>query len=63
MKTIMNQRFYESSEIASMLSLSIATVRRYLSAKKIKGTKIGKTWHVREKDLKAFLNIPSDGKN
>ena len=39
-----------------MLNLSRVTVQTYLRAGRIRGVKIGKRWHVTEKNLKDFLS-------
>ncbi|HBX43823.1 MAG: hypothetical protein JSV28_06755 [Deltaproteobacteria bacterium] len=39
-----------------MLKLSRITVQAYLRAGRMKGVKIGKRWHVTDKNLRDFLS-------
>ncbi|MGB6411688.1 MAG: helix-turn-helix domain-containing protein [Candidatus Deferrimicrobiaceae bacterium] len=43
-------------DLVKMLNLSRITVQAYLRAGRIRGVKIGKRWHVTEKNLKDFLS-------
>jgi excisionase family DNA binding protein len=45
-------------ETAEMLSLHPRTIRRYLKAGILKGTKIGGEWRIKRSDLKAMLEDP-----
>lgn len=55
MKIIDGTKLYEVEDLVRMLGLSRVTVQTYLRAGRIKGVKIGKRWHVSEKNLKDFL--------
>lgn len=55
MKIIDGMKLYEVEDLVRMLGLSRVTVQTYLRAGRIRGVKIGKRWHVSEKNLKDFL--------
>ena len=55
MKTIMEYSYYNVTEISKMLVLSETTVRKLLRQGKISAKKIGKSWHVKESDVKTYL--------
>jgi len=55
LKIIDGTKLYEVEDLVRMLGLSRVTVQTYLRAGRIKGIKIGKRWHVSEKNLKDFL--------
>ena len=56
MKIINGTKLYEVEDLEKMLDLSRITVQAYLRAGRIRGVKIGKRWHVTEKNLKDFLS-------
>lgn len=56
MKIINGTKLYEVEDLVKMLDLSRITVQAYLRAGRIRGVKIGKRWHVTEKNLKDFLS-------
>ena len=56
MKTINGTKLYEVEDLVRMLNLSRVTVQGYLRAGRIRGVKIGKRWHVTDKNLKDFLS-------
>ncbi len=56
MKTIGGIKLYEVEDLVRMLKLSRITVQAYLRSGRMKGVKIGKRWHVTEKNLKDFLS-------
>ena len=56
MKIIGGTKLYEVEDLVKMLNLSRVTVQTYLRAGRIRGVKIGKRWHVTEKNLKDFLS-------
>ncbi len=56
MKIIEGMKLYEVEDLVRMLNVSRVTVQSYLRAGRIKGVKIGKRWHVTDKNLKAFLS-------
>ncbi len=45
-------------ETAEMLSMHPRTIRRYLKAGTLKGTKIGGEWRIQRSDLKTMLGSP-----
>lgn len=56
MKIIDGTKLYEVEDLVGMLKVSRITVQGYLRSGRIKGIKIGKRWHVTEKNLKDFLS-------
>lgn len=56
MKIIDGTKLYEVEDLVAMLKVSRITVQGYLRSGRIKGIKIGKRWHVTEKNLKDFLS-------
>lgn len=51
----MSEKYYSTAEIEKILGISKWTLREWLKAGKIKGTKIGKQWRVSQESLQAFL--------
>lgn len=62
MKIIDGTKLYEVEDLVAMLKVSRITVQGYLRSGRIKGVKIGKRWHVTEKNLKDFLSGDTQGK-
>jgi len=56
LKIIDGTKLYEVEDLVAMLQVSRITVQGYLRSGRIKGIKIGKRWHVTEKNLKDFLS-------
>jgi excisionase family DNA binding protein len=56
LKIIDGTKLYEVEDLVAMLKVSRTTVQGYLRSGRIKGIKIGKRWHVTEKNLKDFLS-------
>lgn len=56
MKTIDGIKLYEVEDLVRMLKISRITVQAYLRTGRMKGVKIGKRWHVTDKNLRAFLS-------
>lgn len=54
---ILNKKFYTLEEIAKQVGLSIVTLRSYIKQNKLKAQKIGRAFHVREDNLKRFMQI------
>lgn len=50
------------AQVAEHLQVSEKTIYRYLEAKELKGTKLGRAWRIAEADLRDFIqkrsNIP-----
>ena len=49
------EKLLSTEEIAEGLGVQVDTVQRWLSSGKLKGTKIGRLWRVREEDLDKFI--------
>lgn len=49
------EKFLTVSEVAAGLRCSVATVRRYIKARKLPGVKRGGVWLVSKNDLNQFL--------
>ena len=59
----MRERVYTPDEIAAALKVTAYTVRRWLKAGDLKGTKVrGFMWRVKESDLDEFLHTRMNGK-
>lgn len=56
MKTIMDENYFDVSELSKMFGLSENTVRNYLKAGKITARKIGKSWFAKETAIKEYLS-------
>lgn len=52
----MVKELYTPEEVADILKINPHTVRQYLRDDKLKGFKIGRSWRVKEEDLKEFIN-------
>jgi excisionase family DNA binding protein len=50
------KRFYDLSEVAQGLKLSVFTLRRYIKEKGLKAQKVGRKFFVSSEALKEFLN-------
>jgi len=62
LKIIDGTKLYEVEDLVAMLQVSRVTVQGYLRSGRIKGIKIGKRWHVTEKNLRDFLSGDTQGK-
>lgn len=53
-------KLYTTAEVAEILGVSVRTIFRQIKAedesKKLKATKIGNTWRIKEQDLKEFID-------
>jgi excisionase family DNA binding protein len=47
-------------EVAERLKISRFTVMDYLRAGRIKAVKVGRLWRIKESDLRAFLDQPTE---
>jgi excisionase family DNA binding protein len=56
MKTILNEIYYDVSEVARLLGLAPGTIRQYFRNKHIEGKKIGKSWFAHENAIKDYVN-------
>jgi len=63
MKIIFDEKHFSIKEVSGMLGISTTSVNNYVKTGKLRATKIGSSWHIKEKDIKAFLesntNTPS----
>ncbi len=54
----MIEKLYTTKEVAELIGISKRTIFRYIhtdSTPQLKAFKVGKTWRIRENDLKEFL--------
>lgn len=49
------EKLYTLQEVANYLRVSRQTIYNYVTAKRLKASKIGKEYRVTEKDLKDFM--------
>jgi excisionase family DNA binding protein len=52
------ERLFSVEEVAERLGMSKWTITDWLKAGRLKGSKIGKFWRVKESDLEAFIDHP-----
>jgi excisionase family DNA binding protein len=52
------ERLFSVEDTAERLGVSKYTISDWIKAGRLKGTKIGKFWRVKESDLQAFLASP-----
>ncbi|MGH8066992.1 MAG: helix-turn-helix domain-containing protein [Candidatus Entotheonellia bacterium] len=52
------ERLFSVEDTAERLGMSKWTITDWIKAGRLKGTKIGKFWRVRESDLEAFITNP-----
>jgi excisionase family DNA binding protein len=50
-----NKQFYTAHEIATLLSLNVMTVYRYIKGKRLIAHKIGKEYRINHTDFERFL--------
>lgn len=50
------EKLYTVKEIAQILKMHEFTIHRWFRTDKIKGTKIGKQWYMKESDLKELID-------
>ena len=55
MTTAENMKLYTLQEVADVLRVSRQTIYNYVTAKRLKASKIGKEYRVTEEDLQDFL--------
>jgi len=49
-------KYYSPEEIAELLNLHPATIRKWIRQGKLKAVKLGRVWRIMEEDLQEFLN-------
>lgn len=57
MKVILGAQLYNQTELALLLGISTATVRKYVRQGRIHTTLIGGRKYISEEELRRFLNI------
>ena len=62
MKLIYGEKHHNVKEVADILSISTTTVHKYIKTCTLKAVKIGGLWHIKEAEIKAFLNGSSNVK-
>jgi len=55
MTAVENMKLYTLQEVADVLRVSRQTIYNYVTAKRLKASKIGKEYRVTEEDLQDFL--------
>lgn len=58
----MTEKLYNPEEVAEYLGIAEKTVRDYLRSGKLTGSKVGRYWRIRERDVQAFLDKNSTEK-
>ena len=53
--TIENTTYYSIHEVAELFNCSTRTLRRYLDAGKIEGSKIGRTWYFTQDSVNKYF--------
>jgi len=56
MKIIFDEKYFSIKEVAEMLGISTASVHNYVKTSKLCATKLASSWHIKEADIKAFLD-------
>ncbi len=59
-KFIIDEEFYDIKEVAEELGLSPLVIRSYIAKGRLKGRKIGTKWYFSIKDIKKFLETPTE---
>jgi excisionase family DNA binding protein len=49
------EEFFTKEEAAEKLKVSVVTVLRWLRAGALKGSKVGRSWRIKESDLESFM--------
>ena len=50
-----DMKLYDVEELAEMLNMGEATIRRYLREGRLKGKKLAKRWYVSEESIKQYF--------
>lgn len=50
------EKLLTPAQVAERLQVTERTVYRWIDAKELKATKLGRVWRIKEEDLEAFLN-------
>lgn len=57
MKNILGVQLYNQTEVASLLGITTATLRKYINQEKLKTTLIGGRLYISEDEIKRFINV------
>jgi len=57
MKNILGTQLYNQTEVASLLGITTATLRKYITQEKLKTTLIGGRKYISEDEIKRFINV------
>ena len=49
------EKLYTTEEVAGLLKVSVITIRRYIKSGKLKASKIGKDYRIKESDIESLL--------
>jgi len=60
MKIIFDEKHFSIKEVAEMLGISPTSVNNYVKTGKLRATKIASSWHIKEVDIKAYLDSNSN---
>jgi len=60
MKIIFDEKHFSIKEVAEILGISTTSVNNYVKAGKLRATKIASSWHIKETDIKAYLDKNSN---
>jgi excisionase family DNA binding protein len=52
------ERLFSIADVAERLGMSTYTIRDWIAAGRLKATRIGRFWRVKEPDLEAFIDRP-----
>lgn len=47
-------------QVANFLQVSTKTIRRLIKCDKIKASKVGRAWRIKQEDVEAYLNMNSN---
>jgi excisionase family DNA binding protein len=60
MKIIFDEKHFNIKEVAEMLGISATSVHNYVKAGTLRATKIASSWHIKEADIKTYLDSNSN---
>ena len=60
MKIIFDEKYFNIKEVAEMLDISSTSVNKYVKTGQFRATKIASMWHIKESDLKFYLDSNSN---
>jgi len=62
MKIIFDEKHFSVKEVAEILGISVTSVNNYVKTSRMRATKIASSWHIREKDIKEYMQDNSNRK-